>query len=95
MNNFQYMYKPKNTHEKILHRLRISIGQLQKVEKMVADGAYCLDVIHQSQAVQRALKQTDHLILENHLNTCTAKAIKNGQASKAITEVMEIIKRGS
>lgn len=89
------MYKPKNTHEKILHRLRISIGQLQKVEEMVASGAYCLDVIHQSQAVQRALKQTDHLILENHLKTCTAKAIKSGKSNTAVAEVMQIIKRWS
>lgn len=89
------MYKPKNTHEKILHRLRISIGQLQKVEEMVAGGAYCLDVIHQSQAVQRALKQTDHLILENHLKTCTAKAIKSGKSNTAVSEVMQIIKRWS
>lgn len=89
------MYKPKNTHEKILHRLRISIGQLQKVEEMVAQDSYCLDVIHQSQAVQRALKQTDHLILENHLKTCTSKAIKSGKASTAIVEVMQIIKRWS
>ena len=89
------MYKPKNTHEKILHRLRISIGQLQKVEDMVSKGAYCLDVIHQSQAVQRALKQTDHLILENHLKTCTARDIKTGKTNTAITEVMDIIKRWS
>ncbi len=89
------MYKAKNTHEKILHRLRISIGQLQKVEDMVSKGAYCLDVIHQSQAVQRALKQTDHLILENHLKTCTARDIKNGKTNTAITEVMDIIKRWS
>ncbi len=90
-----YMYKAKTTHDQILHRLRISIGQLQKVEEMVASGAYCLDVIHQSQAVQRALRQTDHLILENHLKTCTSKAIKSGKASTAITEVMQIIKRWS
>ncbi len=89
------MYKAKNTHEKILHRLRISIGQLKKVEEMVASGAYCLDVIHQSQAVQRALKQTDHLILENHLKTCTAKAIKSGKSNTAVSEVMQIIKRWS
>lgn len=89
------MKKVKNTHEQILHRLKISIGQLQKVEDMVAKGAYCLDVIHQSQAVQMALKQTDHLILENHLHTCTSRDIKNGKAQTAIAEVMAIIKRGA
>lgn len=89
------MYKPKNEKERIHHRLRIVSGHLQKVIKMSEEGAYCLDIIHQSQAVQKALHQIDHLILENHLNTCTANAIKKGKAQQAIAEVMEIIKRGA
>lgn len=89
------MYKVTSNHQKILHRLRISLGQLEKVIEMVENNAYCLDVIHQSQAVQRALKETDHVILENHLKTCTAKAIKSGKSKSAVTEIMQIIRRWS
>ena len=60
-------YRPKDTQERILHRLKISRGHLNKIIKMVEEDQYCIDVIHQSKAVQSALSQADDLILENHL----------------------------
>ena len=87
------MYNPKNTKERITHRLKISLGPLKKVVAMAESGAYCVDIIHQSKAVQNALRETDNLILENHLKTCVAKAIRAGQDKKAIGEIMGIIKK--
>lgn len=86
------MYRPKDTQERILHRLKISQGHLKRVIKMVEDGEYCIDVIHQSQAVQRALQEADSLVLENHLKTCAAEAIKKGRKDQAITEIMNVLK---
>lgn len=60
---------------------------------MIGADAYCIDVIHQSQAVQKALKQVDSLVLEEHLNTCVADSITQGRKSEAITEVMNIFKK--
>lgn len=87
------MYKPKTETERILHRLKITKGHLQKVMQMIEDGEYCIDVLHQSQAVQKALKEVDNLILENHLRTCTSEAIKKGRSEEAITEIMSIFKK--
>ena len=87
------MYKPKNTKERILHRLKISQGHLKKVIKMVEDGEYCVDVIHQSKALQKALKETDNVILADHLNTCATKAIRAGKEKKAIAEIMGIVSK--
>lgn len=83
-------YRPKDTQERILHRLKISQGQLKKVIAMVEADTYCIDVLHQSQAVQKALKETDKLMLENHLNCCVTDAIKNGNKDEAIREVLEV-----
>lgn len=87
------MYTPKNTQERILHRLKIARGHLDKVIKMAENGEYCIDVLHQSQAVQAALKETDSVILENHLKTCVSDSIKSGNQEKAIQEVMEVFKK--
>lgn len=87
------MYKPKTETERILHRLKITRGHLQKVIEMVQEGEYCIDILHQSQAVQNALKQTDHVILENHLKTCASDAIKKGRSEEVIAELMSIFKR--
>lgn len=88
------MFRPKDTQERIVHRLKIARGHLEKVIRMAEGQEYCIDVLHQSQAVQKALKETDSLILENHLKTCASDAIRKGEAEKAISEVMEVFKRG-
>lgn len=87
------MYKPKNHKERIAHRLKIARGHLEKVIGMVESDAYCIDVLHQSQAIQKALKEIDNLILEHHLATCAVKAIKAGKHKEAIDEVMNVFKR--
>jgi len=87
------VFRPKNENERILHRLKIVRGHLNKVISMVEDGTYCIDVLHQSQAVQKALKETDNLMLENHLKTCVVDAIDGGRNEEAITEVMQVFKK--
>lgn len=88
-------YRPKDTQERILHRLKIAQGHLKKVLKMVEDGQYCIDVIHQSQAVQSALQEADSVILENHLKTCVVDHIKKGEAKTSIKEIMNVFKRSN
>lgn len=60
---------------------------------MVEGDAYCIDVVHQSLAVQAALKKADEAVLENHLKTCVADSIKKGETEKAVGEIMEVIKK--
>lgn len=76
-----------------MHRLKISRGHLDKVMQMLEDKAYCIDVLHQSRAIQKALKEIDNLILEHHLATCAVKAIKEGKHDQAVKEVMNVFKR--
>lgn len=86
-------YRPKTTRERILHRLKISKGHLEKVIKMIEDDSYCIDVLHQMQAVESGLKETNNLVLENHLNTCAIDAIREGRQEEAIKEIMTIFKK--
>lgn len=86
-------YRPKDTQERILHRLKIVQGHLKKVIKMVEGDEYCIDVLHQSQAIQKALKETDNLMLENHLQTCASDAMTKGKKDEAIAEVMQVFKK--
>lgn len=86
-------YRPKNTQERILHRLKIAKGHLEKIIKMVEEDCYCIDVLHQSQAVQKALKETDNVMLENHLKTCAADAIGKGKKDEAVAEVMQVFRK--
>lgn len=88
-------YRPKDTQERILHRLKISKGHLEKVMKMLENDTYCIDVLHQLQAVESGLKETGNLILENHLKACVADAISKGKKNEAIEEIMEVFKKSN
>ena len=88
-------YRPKDTRERILHRLKIARGHLDKVINMVSEDAYCIDVILQSKAVQAGIKEADHLLLENHLKKCVADAMKKGKKDEAIAEVMNVFKKST
>lgn len=79
----------------ILHRMKIARGHLDKVIDMIEEGHYCVDVIHQSLAVQSALKQIDQLVLKNHMETCVAAEIKKGNAQEVIDEVMRVMEKSS
>lgn len=78
---------------KVINRYKIAKGHLEKVIKMLESDEYCIDIVHQSIAVQSALKKADDEVLKNHLETCVADSIKRGQSKKAIKEVMEVLKK--
>lgn len=86
-------YRPKDTQERITHRLKIAKGQLESVIKMVDEDTYCIDVLHQMQAVESALKETGNLVLETHLKGCVADSISKGKKDEAITEIMQVFKK--
>ena len=77
----------------ILTRMKIARGHLDKVIQMVEAGHYCIDVIHQSIAVQAALKQVDELTLKNHMETCVAEEIRKGNSREVIDEVMKVMEK--
>lgn len=85
--------KNNNAQKTIIHRYKIALGHLKKVIKMIESGEYCIDIVHQSLAVQAALKKADQLVLKNHLETCVSDSIKKGEGKKAIGEIMEVIEK--
>lgn len=89
------MHRTNDTQKRILHRLKIARGHLDKVIKMAGEQEYCINIIHQNRAVQSALHEVDGLLLDNHLKTCVVENIKKGDAKTSINELMEVFKRSN
>ena len=90
------MFRPKNDSERLLHRLKIVLGHYKKVMKMVEDDVYCIDILHQSQAVQQAMRSIDHTLLEHHLASCVADAMhEHHDQKKFMKEIMDVFKKQS
>lgn len=81
----------KNTN--IIHRLKIASGHFNKVIEMAEKDEYCIDIVHQSKAVQAALRKIDNLILKDHMETCMANEIKNGKGKQVIKEFVEVLEK--
>ena len=61
----------------LTNRLRSAEGHIRAIQRMIDEDAYCMDILKQVKAVQKALEQVSTLTLENHLNTCVATAIRS------------------
>jgi DNA-binding FrmR family transcriptional regulator len=78
---------------KLLARLKSVEGHVRGIQRMVENDQYCIDIIQQTQAVQRALDKFNALVLENHLNTCVTTAIQSEDADereRVVTEIMDV-----
>jgi DNA-binding FrmR family transcriptional regulator len=65
---------------------------------MVEDGAYCVDVMKQVLAVQKALDRVNGMLLEDHLEHCATTAIRSDDATereRTIAELLEVFEMSS
>ncbi|MGD8904820.1 MAG: metal-sensitive transcriptional regulator [Anaerolineae bacterium] len=77
----------------IINRLKSIEGHVRGVQRMVDEDAYCIDILNQNLAVQRALEKVNSLILERHLQTCVTTAIKGddpAERERVIAEIMSV-----
>ncbi len=82
-------------NEDALRRLKNIEGHVRGVERMVAEGAYCIDVIRQIQAVEAALDKVSALILEGHLHSCLITAVRGDdpdERERVLTEITDVFK---
>lgn len=67
-----------NKKDKALINFKKAKSLLEKMQSMIEDKEYCIDIMQQNLAVIGLLKSAHQLLMENHLQTC----FKNAMASK-------------
>ncbi|MCF0151269.1 MAG: metal-sensing transcriptional repressor [Firmicutes bacterium] len=89
-------HKHKDRSEKemkdLLNRLKRIEGQVRGVENMLAEGAYCTDILIQVSAVTSALNSFNKELLASHVRTCVAENIRNGN-DEVIDELVVTLQR--
>ncbi|GAP14973.1 uncharacterized protein conserved in bacteria [Longilinea arvoryzae] len=79
-------------------RLKTAEGHLRGIQRMMEEGAYCIDVIRQIQAVQAALNKVSTMVLDNHLNSCVITAIRGedpNERERVLKEIADIFDAGN
>ncbi len=71
-----------------LKRLNYIEGHLKGIRKMVEDDQYCVDVLHQTFAVRKAIQKLETLMLEGHLKGCVTEGIQEGRTDQVVGELL-------
>jgi CsoR family transcriptional regulator, copper-sensing transcriptional repressor len=50
----------------LLNRLKTIEGHVRGIQRMVEDDTYCVDILKQTKAIQRALDKFNSIVLERH-----------------------------
>ena len=80
----------KASKDRASHRIKIIKGHLEKIEEMIEEDRYCMDIIIQSLAAQKSLASLNKLLLENHLKCCIKTQFLSGKEDKAIKELVKL-----
>ena len=72
-------------------RLRRIEGQVRGLQKMVAEGRYCVDILTQIDAATAALARVQDQVLEAHLNHCVAEALEGEDRDARKEKVDEVV----
>lgn len=79
-------------YQKLIHRLNRIEGQIRGLKGMIERDAYCTDILIQSSAVAAALNAFNKELLANHIRTCVADDIREGN-DEVIDELVDTLQK--
>ena len=76
----------------LMNRLKRIEGQIRGLEGMLEKNAYCVDILTQAAAANAALNAFSRELLANHIRTCVARDIREGN-DETIDELLGILQK--
>ena len=79
-------------YKDLMNRLSRIEGQVRGIRGMVENDAYCVDILTQVAAVTAALNSFNKVLLANHIRTCVAEDIRNGN-DEVVDELVSTLQK--
>lgn len=76
----------------LLNRLNRIEGQVRGIKNMVEKNAYCADILMQVAAATAAMNSFNKVLLANHVRTCVAENIRQGN-DEVIDELIQLLQK--
>tara|TARA_B100001146_G_scaffold215976_1_gene218885 strand:- start:465 stop:725 length:261 start_codon:yes stop_codon:yes gene_type:complete len=81
-------------HKDQSNNLRRIEGQIRGIEKMIEEGKYCIEILHQIKAVKNSITTVEGKILKRHLRECVKESLKGDSSFESkVDEIVKILKR--
>ena len=74
----------------LMNRLKRIEGQVRGIQGMLEKNAYCIDILVQVSAINAALNSFNKKLLANHIETCVAENIREGN-DDVIQELVNVL----
>ena len=78
--------------KQLRNRLNRMTGQLNGIARMLDENRYCGDILIQVAAVEKALQNFGYAILKEHMESCVAEAVRDGN-TEILDEAVELMKK--
>ena len=78
--------------KQLQNRLNRMIGQLGGISRMLEENRYCGDILTQVAAVESALQSFGYIVLKEHMQTCVAQEVREGN-DRILEEAVELMKK--
>lgn len=82
------MIVDKEALQKRLNRIE---GQVRGIGRMIDEERYCIDILHQMQAIKSALARVEDAVLKDHAATCVSSAIASGSEKAQRKKFEELV----
>lgn len=88
----KHKHRNETEYKSLMNRLNRIEGQVRGIKNMLDNDIYCTDILIQVSAIKAALDGFNKELLSNHIKTCVADNIKNGN-DEVIDELVETLKK--
>ena len=79
-------------YKDLINRLNRIEGQVRGIRGMLEKDAYCTDIVVQVAAVNAALNSFNKVLLADHIRTCVAENIRDGN-DEVIDELVNVLQK--
>lgn len=84
-------HKTHANRDKTLTNFKKAQSLVARIQKMLDEDAYCVDVMQQNLAVIGLLKSAHQMLMEDHLHACFESAMKSNDSNKKAEMIEEIL----
>lgn len=88
----QKKHRSDREYRDLINRLSRIEGQIRGIKGMIEKDCYCPDILIQVAAANAALNSFNKVLLANHIRTCVADGIREGNDEK-IDELVGVLQK--
>ena len=79
-------------YKSLMNRVKRIQGQVRGVQSMLENDAYCPDIMVQVSAINSALNSFNKELMANHIKSCVAEDVRNGNDAK-MEELIAVLQK--